>query len=59
MPRRKLTKGKQQRVSKKIAKLRREGKSAKEAAGAAYGMADRLGPRGGYQRGKRAKRAKR
>lgn len=40
----------QRRVSAKIAHLRDEGKSAKQAAGAAFGMEreGRLGPRGGY-----------
>jgi len=36
--RRKLGRGGQLRVSEKIAVLRREGKTAEEAAGAAYGM---------------------
>lgn len=46
----------QGRVSAKIAHLRREGKTVKEAAGAAYGMerSGRLGPRGGYKRGRKS-----
>jgi len=52
MFRAKASKGQQKKISAKIGKLRREGKSAKEAAGAAYGMAraGRLGPKGGYRR---------
>ena len=41
----------QKRISEKIAVLRREGKSADEAAGAAYGMerSGRLGRHGKYR----------
>ena len=55
MAQRKVPKPAQGRVSAKIAHLRREGKSAKEAAGAAYGMErkGRLGPHGGYKRSKK------
>lgn len=51
--RKKLGKKAQSRVSAKIAHLiRTEGKTPKQAAGAAYGMerAGRLGPRGGYKK---------
>ena len=49
----------QKRVSEKIAVMRREGKTAKEAACAAYGMerSGRLGKGGTYRRvGRRTKR---
>lgn len=57
MARTRVTKAGQRRVSRKIAKLKREGKTTKEAAGAAYGMEreKRLGPKGGYKRGKKGK----
>lgn len=56
-PRGKLSKTMQKRVSKKIGKLRREGKTAAQAAGAAYGMAraGRLTKGGGYKRVKKRK----
>jgi len=49
--REKVSSGGQRRISAKIAVLRREGKTAAEAAGAAYGMerAGRLGERGVYR----------
>jgi len=47
-----MAKKKSKAVSNKIAKLRREGKSAAQAAAIAYDMSrkNRLGPRGGYKR---------
>jgi hypothetical protein len=62
MKRKKLGREAQKRVSAKIALLRREGKTAEEAAGAAYGMerSGRLGSRGTYRRvGRRTKRKQR
>ena len=51
----KLSPAAQKRASAKIPKLIREGKTAKQASGAAYAMerAGKLGPRGGYLRRKR------
>lgn len=48
----KLSRGSQRRVSEKIGLLRREGRTAKEAAGMAYGMerSGRLGAHGAYHR---------
>jgi hypothetical protein len=45
----------QKRISEKIALLRREGKTAEQASGEAYGMekAHRLGRHGVYHRKKR------
>lgn len=50
--RKRLRKSVHKRVSTKIAKLRREGKSEKQAAAIAFSMARRgkLGPHGGYHR---------
>jgi len=50
-----VSKAGQERVSAKIRTLVKEGKTVKQAAGAAYGMEreGRLGPKGGYKRGKR------
>lgn len=56
--RRKVGREAQQRVSEKIAYLRREGKPAKEAAGEAYGMerSGRLGRHGSYRRARKGSR---
>ena len=54
-------KGKNKRISDKIALLRREGKDAKQAAGEAYGMEreGRLGEHGHYKRvGSKSKKRK-
>lgn len=53
-----VSKAGQKRVSAKIAKLRREGKTASEAAGAAFGMerTGHLGPKGGYVKRKGKKK---
>jgi hypothetical protein len=59
--RKKKRNGAQTRISEKIAFLRREGKSGKEAAGEAYGMerSGRLGRHGVYRRvGKRGRHRK-
>lgn len=50
-----MFRAKQKAISAKIRTLRHEGKSQKEAVGAAYGMAraGRLGPKGGYRRASR------
>ena len=49
---------KSKRISEKIRVLRHEGKSAKEAAGAAYGMerAGRLGRHGKYHHVKKSRK---